>query len=250
MGYLRENHMNMKQQELPTATTFLPAARWTKGVYLAASFAVAALGMVSFPVIAGPSSSVAWDSATRHLVANGDAVVGKTKASLCSSCHGTEGIAASFSYPNLAGQLAAYTYKQLKDYKALNRGKGSGMGMMMVSLVQAMSDKEMADIAAYYASLPLKQPEGSVLSKPVLVRKGDSKRIIPACQACHGSDGKGRKVNVASLAGQNPGYLAETLKQYRSGSRGNDVYSRMRLISKYLSDQEIQELSDYYASLK
>lgn len=244
MEYPRDIHMNMKQHNKQAGR--LSKARLAGlGLVIAVSFS----GLLT-PAHAEPSSKVAWDSATRHLVASGDATAGKAKAATCSSCHGAEGIASGATFPNLAGQLAAYTFKQLKDYKAFNRGKGVGMGMMMATMMQVMSDKEMTDLAAYYASLPRKQAEGPVKPVPVLVNKGDGKRIIPACQACHGSDGKGRGVNVASLAGQNAGYMADTLKHYRSGARANDVYSRMRLIAKNLSDAEIDELAAYYASLK
>ena len=55
-------------------------------------------------------------------------------------------------------------------------------------------------------------------------------------------------MDTPALAGHQAEYFVQTLKAYKSDERHNDIYSRMRLISKQLSEQEIQELSEYYQS--
>ena len=78
----------------------------------------------------------------------GDVDAGKAKSGTCAACHGAAGISAIPMYPNLAGQKEVYLVKQLKDFKAGKR-KDPVMGAMAMPL----SDEDIANLAAYYASL-------------------------------------------------------------------------------------------------
>ena len=78
----------------------------------------------------------------------GDAAAGKGKSMMCAACHGTAGISAVPTYPNLAGQKEAYLVKQLTDFKSGKRNDPTMKGM-----VASLSPADMADLAAYYASL-------------------------------------------------------------------------------------------------
>lgn len=78
----------------------------------------------------------------------GDIAAGKGKSMMCSACHGTAGISAVPTYPNLAGQKEAYLTKQLKDFKSGKRNDPTMKGM-----VASLSDEDMANLSAYYASL-------------------------------------------------------------------------------------------------
>lgn len=78
----------------------------------------------------------------------GDAAAGKGKSMMCSACHGAAGISAVPMYPNLAGQKEAYLAKQLKDFKAGRRNDPTMKGM-----VAALTETDMDNLAAYYASL-------------------------------------------------------------------------------------------------
>ena len=87
----------------------------------------AVLALVSsMPAAAEPSSNVAFDAATRALLASGDPAKGKEVAanSKCKKCHSENGIAEDPDDPNLAGQLNSYLYKQLRDYQDKKRTKG------------------------------------------------------------------------------------------------------------------------------
>jgi cytochrome c553 len=68
-----------------------------------------------------------------------------------------------------------------------------------------------------------------------------------ACAVCHGQQGISNLPNAPHLAAQPAIYLAEQLKAYRNGSRRNEV---MAVIAKPLSDDDIQQLAAFYASLK
>ncbi|WP_372881402.1 cytochrome c [Psychromonas sp.] len=85
------------------------------------------------------------------MVSAADIAAGKAKSAVCAACHGAEGISAVPIYPNLKGQHQAYIVSSLKAYKTgLRQG---GMSMIMKPQADALSDADMEDIAAYYASL-------------------------------------------------------------------------------------------------
>lgn len=200
------------------------------------------LAAVSGLVAAEPSSNVAWTPETLNLVASGQASRGQELGTTCTACHGADGISSIDQYPNIAGQLAAYAFKQLQDFKDGNR-----VNLVMAPFVTPLDDRAMADLAAWAAALSAAVPALDPSGAPELVRRGDSTRMIPACEACHGRDGLGQAVDVPSLKGQKAAYLELTLKAYRDGSRGNDLYSRMRSVAAVLSDDEITEIAKYYS---
>lgn len=78
----------------------------------------------------------------------GDIEAGKAKSMMCAACHGAAGISAIPMYPNLAGQKEIYLTKQLKDFKS-----GSRKDPVMAPMTMALSDADMANLAAYYSSL-------------------------------------------------------------------------------------------------
>ena len=80
--------------------------------------------------------------------ASGDASVGKKKSTPCQVCHGPEGISVSPDFPNLAGQYADYMETALKHYKS-----GKRKNPIMAEQVKNLTEKDVMDLAAYYASL-------------------------------------------------------------------------------------------------
>ncbi len=78
----------------------------------------------------------------------GDAAAGKVKAAMCAACHGANGISAIPMYPNLAGQKEMYITKQLKDFKS-----GKRKDPVMAPMVMGLSDADMENLGAFYASL-------------------------------------------------------------------------------------------------
>jgi len=81
----------------------------------------------------------------------GDAAAGKAKAALCASCHGADGMAVMPAYPNLAGQNEAYLVAALTAYR--NKDRNGGMAAIMQMQAASLSDDDINNIAAYYASL-------------------------------------------------------------------------------------------------
>ncbi|NIO38771.1 MAG: c-type cytochrome [Burkholderiales bacterium] len=79
--------------------------------------------------------------------AGGDASTGKQKATTCAGCHGADGNGVAPN-PPLAGLKESYFVEQLKAYKS-----GARANPIMKQLASGLSDQDMADLAAYYASL-------------------------------------------------------------------------------------------------
>ncbi len=77
-----------------------------------------------------------------------DIEAGKAKSALCAACHGANGISPSPLWPNLAGQKEAYLAKQIRAFKSGERKDPS-----MAPMVAALTDADIDNLAAYYASL-------------------------------------------------------------------------------------------------
>ena len=84
--------------------------------------------------------------------AAGDAAAGKGKAAACSACHGANGVGIAPNFPNLAGQKADYLLAQLMAFKSGER-KGASSAIM-APMAAGLSEQDMADLTAYFSSLP------------------------------------------------------------------------------------------------
>ncbi len=82
-------------------------------------------------------------------VAAPDLAAGQAKAALCSGCHGQQGKANIAGYPHLAGQRADYLENALKAYR-----DGGRNHPLMNTMAKPLSDTDIANLAAWYASLP------------------------------------------------------------------------------------------------
>ena len=80
-----------------------------------------------------------------------DAAAGKAKAAVCASCHGANGIALMPSYPNLAGQNEPYLVSSLKAYR--DKQRSGGMAAIMQMQASSLSDDDIDNLAAHFASL-------------------------------------------------------------------------------------------------
>jgi cytochrome c553 len=78
----------------------------------------------------------------------GDPVAGKAKSMTCAGCHGMNGISNNGMWPNLAGQKEPYLVSQLKQFR-----DGQRNNAMMTAMAKGLSDTDIANLAAYYASL-------------------------------------------------------------------------------------------------
>jgi len=189
-----------------------------------------------------PNPTVVWTEDEQRLVAGGDATKGKELAERCSHCHGEDGI-------GVEANVAAYTYKQLQHYKADKPRSHNPMRRR----VRRLSNQEMADLAAWYASL---KPAAPDLSQPEpteavlqLVERGDQKREVTACAGCHGAHGEGAPIDTPALGGQKVEYFFETMKIFAVRERARDVFNSMCNITPRLTEEELLGLASYYARL-
>ena len=193
-----------------------------------------------------PVSQVVWTPGLLQILADARPERGEAKAKeVCVACHGEQGVSVAPEYPNLAGQSGAAIYKQLNDYRT-----GSRTNQLMTDIAKALDEPTLADIAAYYAAQPKRNPNPATLaeSPPAIVRLvelGDPNRNIPPCAACH-RPGSGGPIETPILAEQGEEYIVLQLKMYASGERRNDVYGRMRTIASQLTPAEINGLARYY----
>ncbi|MDA0119492.1 c-type cytochrome [Vibrio sp. T11.5] len=84
-------------------------------------------------------------------MAAGDVAAGKTKAAVCAACHGADGVAVIPGYPNLKGQNEQYIVTSINAYK--NKERNGGLAAVMQAQAAMLSDADIANLAAYYASL-------------------------------------------------------------------------------------------------
>ena len=193
-----------------------------------------------------PVSQVVWTPGVLQILADANPERGRAKVQeVCIACHGEQGVSMSPEYPHLAGQSGAAIYKQLNDYRT-----GSRTHQLMTDIANALDENTLADVAAYYAAQPTRNPDPRTLadSPPEIVRLvelGDPSRNIPPCAACH-RPGSGGPIETPILAEQREEYLASQLKLYASNERRNDVYGRMRTIAARLTPTEVNGLAGYY----
>jgi len=180
--------------------------------------------------------------------ASGDPAAGQEKSAVCAACHGADGKAIQPSYPNLAGQHASYTAKQLTEYR-----DGGRVNVLMSGQAANLSDQDILDLAAYYAQMPKIEgvaTEDNLTLGMNIYRGGITSAGIAACSACHGPDGMGNPTAVWPIvSGQNAQYTADQLRYFRSGERANDPNAMMRGVAKRMTDEEIDAVSNYIAGL-
>jgi len=166
---------------------------------------------------------------------------GATLALNCTMCHGAQGMSLS-NAPNLAGQYPEVVIKQLHDYKT-----GKRSSAIMEALSARLSEQDINDLAAYYASLPKARTAPTTYDEtlPPLVRVGAPLRNVAPCIACHG--GVDQKLGAPWLEGMPKDYLTSQLKAFAKGDRHNDPEAQMRNMARTMTPTEIEEVSAFYA---
>ena len=177
------------------------------------------------------------------LYSNGDATRGVTA---CITCHGPKGQSAVGAWPKLSAQHAAYTAKQLKNFK-----EGSRANPIMMGMAATLTEQDMQNIAAYLAkqsiSQGVAQNKDTIELGQSIYRGGIAAKGVPACAACHSPTGAGISAQYPLLGGQWAEYTNAQLLAFREGVRKNS--SQMTTIATKLSDQEMKAVADYMAGL-
>jgi cytochrome c553 len=159
---------------------------------------------------------------------------GKAAAAGCAGCHGEGGISKTPGMPNLAGQDPKYIVAAVKAYKS-----GERKNDMMKTLVSALTDAEIENIALYFGL----QKVGKAQT-PSPGNQAAGKGAAAACAACHGEGGVSTG-SAPSLAGQDAEYFAAALKSYKDGSRKDEA---MKAPAASVDQGAMKDLAAYYAN--
>lgn len=171
--------------------------------------------------------------------AGGDVERGAELADTCLGCHGIPGYRnayPSYRVPKLGGLAEDYLIIALQGYKNESRGHAT-----MQAQAATLSDQDMKDVAAYFASQgELEQGKPRSGAK---IARGQEKAVV--CAACHGQGGVSATGNWPTLAGQHEDYLRTVLDQYKSGARKDPVMAGQVAA---LTDADIADLAAYFAA--
>lgn len=161
-----------------------------------------------------------------------DAEAGRKVAGMCRTCHGLDGVAVMPVAPSIGGEPASYIAAQLEAFRS-----GARVNQMMSLVAAGLSDRQIADVAAWYAAQAVKAvpPPGF-----------DPAAAPQACVACHGADGIAVVEQAPNLAGENAIYIDTQLKAFRSGKRTSEAMSP---VAAGLDDAAIRAAAEWYAAV-
>src|SRR5271156_5510531 len=141
---------------------------------------------------------------------------GAPSVSACAQCHANR----SGVFPRIAGQSPYYLGQQMHDFAS-----GVRTNAIMTPIAKGLSAADVADVAAYYASVvgpfaPLASGDPTLVQRgEQLATIGDASKDLQSCNDCHGPDGAGEPPAIPYLAGQYANYIASQLKMWQLGSR-------------------------------
>jgi cytochrome c553 len=183
-----------------------------------------------------------------------------TYAAKCAGCHGDEGegrttqsatLGEQGIFPRLAGQPAAYLYRQLYSF-----AHGWRASAAMPPLADGLTEADWTDIAVHLEHLTAGfQPPPTVSADVTdlghsIATDGRPERGVAPCWRCHGPNGIGVAPYFPALIGQYPRYVAAQLIAFRDGQRRNAMLRLMDPIAHGLEPKEIEAVAGYYAGLR
>lgn len=171
-------------------------------------------------------------------LAAADIEAGRQRAEACLTCHGAEGITADPQVPSLAGQRERYLQWQLVFFR-----NGRRASPIMGPLAAELSDEELRNLGAYFASLPRANPPPGA-PDPALHEAGKQVAARHRCASCHQDDYGGSQAAPA-IAHQTRAYTAKALRDYRANARPSVGVAAMNQAAGGLSDEDIAALAVY-----
>jgi cytochrome c553 len=182
--------------------------------------------------------------ASPALAGKGNIDAGHAKAAeVCAPCHGENGWSEMEGVPNLAGNADLFLQWQLVYFR-----NGRRPSDVMASIANLLSDADINNLGAYFASLPpVKVPE-TPDKNPELTETGKALAAEHRCANCHGDNYLGMRA-AARLANQREDYLVKALADYRSAKRPSAGVGAMIEATASLSDADIAAVSHYLSRL-
>ena len=194
--------------------------------------------------------SVAIPVAT--MAAEGNPAAGKAKAEAagCFACHGVDGVATKDglatdkNVPDLAHEPDLYLQFQLVFFR-----KGVRKNEVMNAMAEQLSNDDLRDVSAYFASLPAPNAPAPTDAAPQDTELGAKVVAGIHCVNCHGDHVEGVD-NIPRLAGQREDYLYEALRDFKSGARTSTGAASMAEVVYPLGDEEMKALAHYLSGLR
>ena len=168
--------------------------------------------------------------ANRATASKGDPAAGGPLSAVCGGCHGSLGVSVDSATPSLAGQDEQYLVEAIKAYRTSRKREN------MRAYITGLSDKDIGNIAAFYAVQKSKAPEkGQTLVQEYTER----------CNRCHAPGVDNPAVAIPRIQGQDKDYLVMALRAYRDDRRESTTMHKMSLP---YGDSIIESIAAYYAS--
>lgn len=184
-------------------------------------------------------------------LAVGNPEAGKSKAGVCAACHGMDGNSQVAQWPKIAGQHQDYLARQTRMVRDQQREVPQ-----MYPIVMNLTDEDIADISAWYASQTVKPgvaDETLIEQGQAVYHGGNQDSGVPSCMACHGPVGNGIPgAGYPMLRAQHATHTADRLRRYRAGEANkDDPYSKIMVgVAENLIDEEIEAVSSYIEGLR
>jgi cytochrome c553 len=178
--------------------------------------------------------------------AAGVPAVGKAKADAagCPACHGANGVSTADTIPDLAAQPDLFVQFQLVFFR-----NGSRKNEVMNPLAKDLSDEDIRNLGAYYASLPPPNPPTAPDQAPEQTQLGERIAKAARCANCHGESFAGVD-DIARLGGQRDQYLLKALRDFKAGARSGTGLNVMVEVVSPLGDPQLQALAHYLSRLR
>ncbi|MDJ0806396.1 MAG: hypothetical protein QNJ78_06130 [Gammaproteobacteria bacterium] len=178
--------------------------------------------------------------------AAGDPQRGREKALPCGECHGFDGVTPDPVIPRLDGQDQDFLIYQIELYQ-----KGQRFDTVMGEVFDKvnLTDADIEDITAFYASLPRMSDK-----KPLTVIGLRGREVFrnKNCLFCHNDYDLNQDIMISKTAvigGQNREYLFKSLKDIQQGIRRADEFNLMHRVLRQMSDKDIYAVSEFLSSL-
>lgn len=178
----------------------------------------------------------------------------------CTGCHGADAaglvlpkatLGQAGIYPRLAGQPAAYLYRQLMSF-----AEGTRDSTEMLPMARPLSPAERGDVAVYLSQLHAPYPSPQEIDKDLrdlgrdVAVNGRPERGVNRCDGCHGENGLGVAPHFPALIAQNRGYLMGQFEAWRDGKRRNSLLELMLPVVHGLEEQELWAIAAYYETVR
>ena len=161
----------------------------------------------------------------------------------CAGCHGLDGRGVTPEIPHLAAQLENYLFDSMIAY-----GEGRRTHAAHRDMTISLSETELQAVVGYYAGLPpLKSEEDETIRAAILSPYEKGAAVASKCASCHNEDGNSTIAGIPSLAGQQPLYMLNAMREYLDGSRMCTTPEKKELVT-ILNRVDNESMALYYAS--